>query len=92
MLPAVFAMICFSIGTGFSHSPAAIFITRFIGGVFGSAPISNVSAALGDIYMPKERGVAMAFYAVSVMGGPTLAPVIGAALTAQPHLGWRCTI
>ncbi|KAK8879480.1 bicyclomycin resistance protein [Apiospora arundinis] len=91
MLPAVFAMICFSIGTGFSHSPAAIFITRFIGGVFGSAPISNVSAALGDIYMPKERGVAMAFYAVSVMGVPTLAPVIGAALTAQPHLGWRWT-
>ncbi|KAK8022974.1 hypothetical protein PG991_006855 [Apiospora marii] len=56
MLPAVFVMICFSIGTGFSHSPTAIFITRFIGGVFGSAPISNVSAALGDIYTPRNRG------------------------------------
>ncbi|KAK8116163.1 hypothetical protein PG984_012665 [Apiospora sp. TS-2023a] len=68
MLPAVFIMICFSIGTGFSHSPAALFITRFLGG-----------------------GVAMAFYAVCVMGGPTLAPVIGSALTVNPHLGWRWT-
>ena len=90
MLPAVFVMICFSIGTGFSHSPASIFVTRLLGGVFGSAPISNVSAALGDIYTPRNRGVAMAFYAVCVMGGPTLAPVIGSALTVHPHLGWRC--
>ncbi|KAK8118310.1 bicyclomycin resistance protein [Apiospora kogelbergensis] len=92
MLPAVFVMICFSIGTGFSRSPAAIFTTRFFGGVFGSAPISNVSAALGDIYMPRTRGVAMALaksYAVCVMGGPTLAPVVGSALTIHPHLGWR---
>lgn len=32
----------------------------------------------------------MAFYAICVMGGPCLAPLIGAALTVNSHLGWRC--
>ncbi|OQD89042.1 hypothetical protein PENANT_c003G11541 [Penicillium antarcticum] len=91
MLPAVFGLCILSIGTAVSKEPASVFITRFIGGVFGSAPISNVSAALGDIYDPRVRGVPMAFYALCVIGGPTLAPIVGAALTANPHLGWRWT-
>ncbi len=33
----------------------------------------------------------MTFYAVCVCGGPTLGPVIGAALTANESLGWRWT-
>jgi DHA1 family multidrug resistance protein-like MFS transporter len=90
MLPAVFALGILSIGTAVSQNPASVFITRFIGGVFGSAPISNVSAALGDIYDPRTRGVPMSFYALCVIGGPALAPLIGASLTANPHLGWRC--
>ena len=63
-----------SIGTATSKNAASIFITRFFGGVFGSAPVSNVSAALGDIWSPKARGMAVTFYAVAVVGGPTLGP------------------
>lgn len=59
MLPAVFVLGLFSIGTATSKTPAAVFITRFFGGVFGSAPVSNVSAALGDIYHPAARGTAI---------------------------------
>ena len=33
----------------------------------------------------------MTFYAVAVVGGPTLGPVIGAALTVNTRLGWRWT-
>lgn len=91
ILPPVFILALFSIGSGFSNSPTALFITRFFGGVFGSAPISNVSAALGDMYEPKARGVAVTFYAVAVTGGPTIGPVVGAALTVNPSLGWRWT-
>ena len=53
--------------------------------------MSNVSAALGDIWNPKARGTAVCFYAVAVVGGPTLGPVIGSALLVNPHLGWRWT-
>jgi MFS family permease len=31
------------------------------------------------------------FYALAVVGGPTLGPVFGAAILVNPHLGWRWT-
>jgi MFS family permease len=91
MLPAVFCLGLFSIGTATSQNAASIFITRFFGGVFGSAPVSNVAAALGDIWAPKARGMALTLYAIAVCGGPTIGPVIGAALVVNPNLGWRWT-
>ena len=72
--PATFCLGLFSIGTATSTSAASIIITRFFAGVFGSAPVSNVSAALGDMWAPKARGTAVTFYAVAVVGGPTLGP------------------
>ncbi|CAK4033850.1 MFS general substrate transporter [Lecanosticta acicola] len=89
MLPPMFCLGLWSIGTAVSQNAASVFITRFFGGVFASAPISNVSAALGDMYDPKARGIAVTFYAVMVVGGPTLGPVIGSSLTVT--LGWRWT-
>ena len=70
----MFCLGLFSIGTATSKNAASILITRFFGGIFGSAPVSNVSAALGDVWAPKSRGVAVTFYAVAVVGGPTLGP------------------
>jgi len=91
MLPPMFCLGLLSIGTATSKNAQSIFLTRFFGGLFGSAPVSNVSAALGDIWEPKARGTAVTFYAVAVVGGPTLGPIIGSALLVNPHLGWRWT-
>lgn len=55
MLPAVFCLGLFSIGTATSQNAQSVFITRFFAGLFGSAPVSNVSAALGDMWNPKAR-------------------------------------
>jgi hypothetical protein len=54
ILPAMYCLGLFSIGTAVSKNAASVFITRFFSGVFGSAPVSNVSAALGDMYDPSE--------------------------------------
>jgi MFS family permease len=43
------------------------------------------------MYEPKARGIAVTFYAVCVVGGPTIGPVIGSALTVNKSLGWRWT-
>ncbi|GAD98454.1 bicyclomycin resistance protein, putative [Paecilomyces variotii No. 5] len=91
MLPAVFILGLFSIGTATSKTMAAILVTRFFGGLFASAPVSNVSAAIGDFYDPKERGVPMALMAACVVGGPCIAPVVGSAIVVNPHMGWRWT-
>jgi MFS family permease len=90
MLPAVFVLGLFSIGTATSESVAAVFVTRFFGGLFASAPISNVSAAIGDFYDPKARGVPMALMAACVVGGPCIAPIVGSAIVVNPNMGWRC--
>lgn len=87
----MFILALFSIGTGVSTNAASVFTTRFFAGVFGSAPVSNVSAALGDLYSREHRGIAVSLYAVCVVGGPTLGPVIGSALLVNPSLGWRWT-
>ncbi|OJK04896.1 hypothetical protein ASPACDRAFT_19815 [Aspergillus aculeatus ATCC 16872] len=91
MLPAVFCMGLFSIGTATSKTTASVLITRYFAGLFGSAPVSNVSAALGDIFHMKARGIASTSYAICVVGGPTMGPIIGAALVSNPSLGWRWT-
>lgn len=83
------ALALWSLGTGLSRNAASIFITRFFSGVFGSAPVSNVNAALGDFFSREYRGVPVSLYAVAVVGGPTLGPVIGAGITVG--LGWRWT-
>ncbi|KAJ9664495.1 hypothetical protein H2198_000146 [Neophaeococcomyces mojaviensis] len=89
MLPPLFCLGLFSIGTAVSTHSYSIFICRFLGGVFGSAPISNVSAALGDFWSREARGTAVSFYAVMVVGGPCLSPIVGAALTT--NFSWRWT-
>ena len=90
ILPAMFCLGLFSVGAAVSQNPQSLFICRFFSGVFGSAPVSNVSAALGDIWSREARGTAVSLYAVMVVGGPTLAPVIGAALTLKAS--WRWTL
>ncbi|OJJ68102.1 hypothetical protein ASPBRDRAFT_159792 [Aspergillus brasiliensis CBS 101740] len=92
MLPALFCLGLFSIGTAASKNAASIFITRFIGGIFGSASISNASAALSDLYAPKERGIAVAFMMLCITGGPSVGPLIGSAVVANSKLGWRWTM
>lgn len=91
MIPALVGLGLFSIGTAVSSNAQSIIICRFFSGLFGSAPVSNVSAALGDIWAPKARGIAVTFYAVAVVGGPTVGPIIGSALVVNPNLGWRWT-
>lgn len=90
LLPATLIMGLFSIGSAVSKDTSSLLATRFLAGVFGSSPIANVSAALGDIYEPKVRGVPMALMAACVVGGALLAPIIGAGLNVNKHLGWRC--
>ncbi len=42
ILPPVFVLCLFSIGSATSQSATSLLVTRFFAGVFGSAPISNV--------------------------------------------------
>lgn len=45
---------------------------------------------LADIWAPQQRGIAVVGYAITLVGGPTLGPIIGGALISS-YLGWRWT-
>lgn len=91
VLVPMFVAICFSFATATATNLQTIMITRFFGAFFASAPVTNTGGVLGDLFSPAHRGIAMAGYAMAVVGGPTLGPIVSAAVVAQPWLGWRWT-
>ncbi|MCJ1402433.1 Citrinin biosynthesis cluster MFS transporter mrr1 [Xylographa trunciseda] len=67
-----------------------IMITRFLGGVFGCAPLAIVGGALADFWGPVDRGVAVAMFSAATFIGPVAGPIAGGFIT-QSYLGWRWT-
>jgi multidrug resistance protein len=80
----------FSFGTATAKDIQTVLITRFFSGFFGSAPVTNTGGVLGDIWSAEHRGVAIVGYALAVVGGPILGPIVGGAVV-QSYLGWRWT-
>ncbi|KAM0492639.1 hypothetical protein ACHAP8_009817 [Fusarium lateritium] len=76
VLIPMFIALCFSFASAVAKDFQTLMITRGV---------------LGDLYAPTERGIAMAGYAMAVVGGPVLGPIVSAALVQDPSLGWRWT-
>ncbi|KJR88148.1 uncharacterized protein SPSK_07281 [Sporothrix schenckii 1099-18] len=91
VLTPMFVAVCFSFGSATAKDFQTLMLTRFFGGFFASAPVTNTGGVLGDLFSPAWRGIAMAGYAMAVVGGPVLGPIVSAAVVIQPSLGWRWT-
>ncbi|KAK8043222.1 hypothetical protein PG994_013705 [Apiospora phragmitis] len=91
VLTPMFIAICFSFGSAVAKDLQTLMITRFFGALFASAPVTNTGGVLGDLFTPDYRGIAMAGYAMAVVGGPTVGPIVSAAVVQVPYLGWRWT-
>lgn len=91
VLSPMFVATCFSFGTATAKDIQTVMITRFFGAFFASAPVTNTGGVLGDLFSPAHRGIAMAGYALAVVGGPTVGPIVSAAVVEVPYLGWRWT-
>lgn len=72
VLVPMFVGACFSFGSAVAKDLQTLMITRFFGAFFSSAPVTNTGGVLGDLYDPTWRGIAMAGYAMAVVGGPCL--------------------
>lgn len=91
VLCPMFVAMCFSFGSATAKDFQTLMLTRFFGAFFASVPVTNTGGVLGDLYTPAYRGIAMAGYAMAVVGGPCLGPIVSAAFVVQPQLGWRWT-
>jgi MFS family permease len=90
VLPPYFLSAIFAFATATAKDVQTIFITRFFAGFFGSAPVTITSGVLADLWAPQQRGKAMLAYALTIIGGPLVAPVVGGAIV-HSNLGWRWT-
>src|SRR6201990_1958616 len=62
---------------GIASSLPEIVIFRVLQGVFGAALIPLSQTVLMNIYPKEKQGSAMAVWAVAVMAGPAIGPVLG---------------
>ena len=90
VLTPTFVAGIFAFGCGAGKDIQTVMICRFFQGLFGSAPVTNTGGVLGDIWSPEQRGAAIVGYALALVGGPTIGPLIGAAITTS-YLRWRWT-
>lgn len=87
LIPTFIAGI-FAFGAGAGKDIQTIIICRFFQGMFGSAPVTNTGGALGDMWTAENRAYATVGYAMALVGGPTLGPLIGGAFVIS-GVGWR---
>lgn len=81
----------FTIASALAKDIQTLIICRFFAGVCGACQLSVVPAVLADVYDNEHRGVAISVYALTVFGGPFIAPFAGGFI-ASSHLGWRWTL
>jgi multidrug resistance protein len=67
----------------------AVLVSRFFGGFFGSALISNSPASVNDIVSDEHRALAFGFWSIGPTNGPVYGPIIGGFVFE--YLGWRWT-
>ncbi|OKL57140.1 hypothetical protein UA08_07464 [Talaromyces atroroseus] len=81
----------FTVACAVAKDVQTLIICRFFAGVCGASQLTVVPGVLADLYDNTYRGVAIALYALTVFGGPFVAPIAGG-YTASSFLGWRWTL
>lgn len=85
----VFAL--FNIPVGLTDNLPTLLAFRFFTGVFGAAPLAVVPGALGDLWSPVGRGIAISFFAAVSIMGPVAGAIGGSYLAVVEYPGWRWT-
>ena len=70
-----FVFAIFQIPVAVAQNLETIFLCRFLGGFFGSAPLAILGGALADIWDPVERGVALCVFAGATFIGVCALPL-----------------
>ncbi|KAH9904402.1 MFS general substrate transporter [Xylariomycetidae sp. FL2044] len=83
----------FTLNTAFGGASIAstniqtLLVLRFLSGVCGGSAIVNSAGVISDIFVTKERGLAIMAYTSAPFLGPTLGPIVSGFLASAG--GWR---
>jgi multidrug resistance protein len=78
----------FNLAAGFSTNIGMLIAFRFLSGLGGSAPMGIGGGVLADIWLPQERGRAMALYSLMPLLGPAVGPIAGGFIAQYSSWRW----
>lgn len=87
LLVSVSGFITFSALCGQADTLTEMIVFRILQGAFGASVIPLSQSIMVEIYPEKERGKAMALFAVGILLGPILGPTAGGIITE--NMDWR---
>lgn len=64
-----------------------LLVFRFLSGAFGSSPFTNSGGVIADMFMARERGLALSAFALAPFLGPVIGPIAGGFLGMAA--GWQ---
>ena len=91
LVTSLTGFVVFSFATGASNNIASILVFRFLGGFFGSGPLTLAGPLYADIFVGRAFGISMVCFAFVVFRGPILSQPIGGFIVINQSLGWRWT-
>ncbi|KAI3624961.1 hypothetical protein CBS14141_002382 [Malassezia furfur] len=65
----------FNVGSGLSQNVQQMIILRFFVGYAGCAPVAIGAGIIADLFVPEDRGHAMAMYTLAPVLGPCIGPI-----------------
>ncbi|KAF1840948.1 MFS general substrate transporter [Cucurbitaria berberidis CBS 394.84] len=77
----------FTLGCALAPNLGGLIALRFLAGVGGSACLTIGTAVIADMFVPAQRGKAVALYSVGILFGPILGPICGGFIAQRA--GWR---
>lgn len=78
----------FTVASASAKDIQTLLICRFFAGACGAGQLTVVPGVLADVFDNTYRGVAISLYALTVFGGPFIAPFVGGFIVSS-SLGWR---
>ncbi|MCO5589964.1 hypothetical protein L7F22_043933 [Adiantum nelumboides] len=93
---SIFCYTIWNIACALSKNTASILVFRFLGGVFGAAPLTNSGGCIADVWNAKSRGIAMSMFSIAPFAGPAIGPIVSGAIsvtgTDWRWIFWTCSI
>ncbi|KAE8381504.1 major facilitator superfamily domain-containing protein [Aspergillus bertholletiae] len=78
----------FNVVGGVAKSKGQMIAFRFLAGLGGSAPLAIGGGVLSDLFVPEERGRAIAIYSLAPLLGPAIGPIAGGFITENTSWSW----
>ncbi|GMM37976.1 hypothetical protein DASC09_053010 [Saccharomycopsis crataegensis] len=87
LLVCTWGLFFFNIGCAWSQNTSQLLVCRFFAGFFSSSTLSVGPGALGDAFDNKSRTKATGLYAIALVLGPVISPIISGFVVQ--YKGWR---